>query len=104
MDDMMYAINAYPNGTYLKILWDTPPLILDGVIDTIYETDNEVDGVDEYSDKYMEFYACAFQIKRVYENQTGTNYQKNMLIEISKANPPMVIFDENGQTIWTRKQ
>ena len=40
IDDMVREISKYPNGTYLKIEWENSQLVLEGIIDTIYETDN----------------------------------------------------------------
>lgn len=46
MDEMMREINKYPNGTYLKLEWEDRQLVLEGIIDTIYETDNRLDEED----------------------------------------------------------
>lgn len=62
MDEMIQKINAYPNGTFLKIIWDYGKIVVEGVIDTIYETDN---GLEEEEDGYQEFYVCAFMVKKV---------------------------------------
>ncbi len=49
---MVREISKYPNGTYLKIEWENSQLVLEGIIDTIYETDN---GLEEDDAGYMEF-------------------------------------------------
>ena len=65
MDEMMREISKYPNGTYLKIEWENSQLVLEGIIDTIYETDN---GLEEDDTGYMEFYACSFRIEKIIKN------------------------------------
>ena len=65
MDEMMQKISAYPNGTPLRISWDSGKAVIAGIIDTIYETDN---GAEDDKDQYQEFYACAVLIKRIIRN------------------------------------
>ena len=62
MDEMMREISKYPNGTYLKLECEDGQLVLEGIIDTIYETDNRL---DEEDIRYREFYACAVKIKKI---------------------------------------
>lgn len=47
MDEMIQKVSAYPNGTYLKIIWSFGKDELEGIIDTVYETNN---GLNEDED------------------------------------------------------
>lgn len=69
MDKMMQKISAYPNGTLLRISWDSGKTAIEGIIDTIYETDN---GAEDDEDQYQEFYACAVLVKRIIRNRSST--------------------------------
>ena len=96
-DKMMQVLCKYPNGTLLRFCWDYGVLVIDGMIDTIYETDN---GADESSNEYQEFYACAILIKRIIENTTNRFLMENSFIEVSKINQPTSIELPNGVVIW----
>ena len=99
LDEMMKKISQYPNGTYLRLEWENEELILDGEIDTIYESNN---GLDEEEEGYKEFYACAIRIKKIYNNYSGTKYSMGELIEISVENSPKLISLQNGKIIWKK--
>ena len=68
MDDMMRILSKLPNGTYIKIEWDSAMLALGGIIETIYQTDN---GMPETVSGFQEYYAAAFRIKDVLKNESG---------------------------------
>ena len=97
-DEMLQVLSKYPNGTLLRFCWNYGALVIDGIIDTIYETDN---GSDENSKEYQEFYACAIQIKHIVKNTTNKFLMVNSLIEVSKNNPPTSIELPNGVVIWS---
>ncbi len=97
IDDMVREISKYPNGTYLKIEWENSQLVLEGIIDTIYETDN---GLEEDDAGYMEFYACSFRIEKIIKNVSNRNYNIGSLMEISIENPPVIITLHDGSIIW----
>ena len=97
MDEMLRAINGYPNGTYLQIEWANAGVILGGIIDTIYQTDN---GLPEGTSNFKEFYACAFRIKDVIKNTTGNAYNANSLMEISMEAPPTRITLRDDTLVW----
>lgn len=97
MDEMIKKISVYPNGTFLKINWEYGKVIIEGIIDTIYETNN---GLDEDEDGYQEFYACAVMIKKVINMLEGEKVNVNELIEISNENQPTSIELEDGTIIW----
>lgn len=96
MDEMLKVISKYPNGTPLVIeLQDGG--IISGEIDTIYETNNELDPNDK---AYQEFYACLLMIVDIinHSKQTGP-YSIGDLIEISIQNPPLEILLNDGKSI-----
>lgn len=57
MDEMMKRINKFDNGTYLKVKCENGRIVLEGRIDTIYETNN---GLNEDELGYKEFFVCDF--------------------------------------------
>lgn len=99
MDEMMKAINKYANGTYLKVEWENGQLVLEGRIDTIYETNN---GFEEEDDGYKEFYACAFSVENIVSNPKEKECHIGGLIEISIENEPTLIALDNGSIIWRK--
>lgn len=99
MDEMMKAISKYANGTWLKVEWENGKLILEGKIDTIYESDN---GLEEEEEGYKEFYACAFNVEKVINNSKYKGCQKGDLIEISIENEPTLISLNDGSVIWKK--
>lgn len=99
MDEMMKAINKYANGTYLKVEWENGQLVLEGRIDTIYETNN---GFEEEDDGYKEFYACAFSVENIVSNSKEKECHIGGLIEISIENEPTLIALDNGSIIWRK--
>ena len=95
MDEMICKIDRYYNGDRLVIKFKDG-MILSGVIDTIYETNNELDECDS---EYQEYYACTFLVKKVIK--TGQrDYQENDLIEISRFNEPCLILDADDNVVW----
>lgn len=99
MDEMMKAISKYANGTWLKVEWENGQLILEGIIDTIYESNN---GLEEEDEGYKEFYACAFNVEKVINNSKDKECQKGALIEISIENEPTLIVLNDGSVIWRK--
>lgn len=99
MDEMMEQISKYPNGTHLKVEWQYGQLVLEGKIDTIYESDN---GLEEEEDGYKEFYACAFRIEKILNNHINKSFIPNSLIEISIENEPTVITLKDGCVLWKK--
>lgn len=99
MDEMMRKISACPNGTPLRISWDSGKAVIEGIIDTIYETDN---GAEMDKEQYLEFYACAVLIKRIIRNLSSRPLTANTLIEVSIENQPSKIELANGTVIWEK--
>ncbi len=99
MDEMMREISKYPNGTYLKLECEDGQLVLEGIIDTIYETDNRL---DEKDIRYREFYACAVKIKKIIQNLKDKDCNINDLIEISVENQPALITLYDGSIVWKK--
>lgn len=99
MDEMMKAISKYANGTWLKVEWENGQLILEGKIDTIYESNN---GLEEEDEGYKEFYACAFNVEKVINNSKDKECQEGALIEISIENEPTLIVLNDGNVIWRK--
>ena len=99
MDEMMKAINKYANGTYLKVEWENGQLVLEGKIDTIYESNN---GLEEDENGYKEFYACAFSVENIVNNLKECHIDIGGLIEISIENEPTLITLEDGSIIWRK--
>ena len=99
MDEMIKQISNYSNGTYLKVEWEYGQLVLEGKIDTIYESDN---GLDEDDDGYKEFYACAFRIEKIISNEINKSIVLNSLIEISIENTPTKITLQDGNILWEK--
>ena len=97
IDEMVRTLSQYPNGTFLRLSWDCESFVIDGILDTIYETDN---GADEGSKEYQEFYACAIQIKHIIKSSENRTLALNSLIEISINNQPTRIELSNGKVIW----
>lgn len=98
MDEMIYAISQYDNGTYLVMEWENAGLILGGQIETIYQTDNRK---PERVTTFREFYACAFRIINILKNLSANAYYSNSLMEISYEAPPSRISLEDGTVIWS---
>lgn len=96
---MLRKISEYSNGTVLKMSWQDGDDVIEGVIDTIYETNN---GVNENEDGYQEYYACTVVIKKIIHNLTNRALSVNQLIEIAKIDEPTSIELENGRSIWKR--
>lgn len=99
MDEMIREISKYPNGTYLKLECEDGQLVLEGKIDTIYETDNRL---DEEDIRYREFYACAVKIKKIIQNLKDKDCNINDLIEISVENQPALITLYDGSIVWKK--
>lgn len=97
MDELLKAINKFPNGTKLIINWKSG-VEIEGEIDTIYETNNGLDMDDE---GYQEYYACTINVLAIKDpSQEHSNIEVGGLIEVSMQNPPLSVISENGTVIW----
>lgn len=94
---MIQKISMYPNGTYLKIWWSKSNTIIEGVLDTIYETDN---GLDMNETGYQEFYACSIIVKKIISSLNPKKIGHDQLIELSKENRPTSIALQDDTIIW----
>lgn len=99
MDEMLEKISRYSNGTFLRISWEDGKLIIEGQIDTVYETDN---GLEEDDDKYQEFYACTVTVKKVINNSIDKIVNTDDLVEVSIENSPTSIELGDGTLIWEK--
>lgn len=99
MDEMMKAINQYANGTYLKVEWEKGLVVIDGKIDTIFETNN---GFEEEENEYKEYYACVFKVENIIKVPKDKDYNIGNYIEISVENEPTLITIEDGSIIWKK--
>lgn len=98
MDEMMRIISRYPNGTYLKVSWGFENVVIGGLIETIYETDN---GLEEDAEDYQEYFACLFKVEKIVQNLEKVSIKKGQLLEISKCNKPTNIELADGTVIWS---
>lgn len=97
MDELIKAINEYPNGTKL-IIKKIGKYKISGVIDTIYETDN---GEEFDSENYQEFYSCLFLVQDILNvNVEQVDIEVDSLIDINIQDPPSEICLESGKVIW----
>ena len=100
MDLMMKKIINHPNGTDLMIFWLNKNLILQGKIDTVYESDN---CLEEDDPAYKEFYACAFEIIKIIQKPIDFEKNEGDLIEISMDDQPSLISLLDGTVVWKEK-
>lgn len=96
---MMKAVIQYADGTYLRVEWEDGRCILEGKIDTVYESDN---GLEEEEDGYREFYACAFRVEDIVNDPDEKACHVGCLIEISIENEPTLIALGDGRIIWRK--
>jgi hypothetical protein len=97
VDELLKAINKFPNGTKLIINWKNG-VEIEGKIDTIYETNNGLEMDDE---GYQEYYACAFNVLAIKSPLlVHSNLEVGGLIEVSMQDPPLSVISENGAVIW----
>ena len=96
MDKIMQQLSTHPNGTFLRISWDFGKVVIEGTLDTIYETDN---GAEMDEEQYQEFYACATP-ERIVRNLSNSPLAVNSLTEVSVENPPSAIELADGTVIW----
>lgn len=97
MDDMIEKVSRYPNGTFLIISREDGKLIIEGEMDTVYETDN---GLEADDDRYQEFYACVVTVKKVVNNSTSKTINTDGLVEVSIEYSPTSILLGDGTLIW----
>lgn len=99
MDELLTAINKYPNGTKLIINWKNG-MEIKGDIDTIYETNN---GLEMDEEGYQEYYACAFNVLVILNSsEEKSNIEVGGLIEVSMQDPPMRVTLEDGTLVWEK--
>ena len=79
--------------------WENGQLVLEGKIDTIYESNN---GLEEDDAGYKEFYACAFSVENIVDNLKNKECHIGGLIEISIENEPTRIALDDGSVIWRK--
>lgn len=97
MDELLKAINKYPNGTKLIINWKNG-VEIEGEIDTIYETNN---GLEMDEEGYQEYYACAFNVLAIKNSsQENLDIEVGELIEVSMQDPPLSVLSKDGTVIW----
>lgn len=99
MDPLLIAIDKYPNGTELHIVWPGG-LKMKGTIDTIFETNNEFE-MDDPS--YEEYYACLVRVDQIEGNVKSLHEKVGDLVEISIKNSPNAIYLNNGCLVWSRE-
>lgn len=100
MDKLIKSLSKYPNGTTLIIEWINGCTVL-GEIDTIYETDNELEAEDE---NYQEFYVCLLHVTNILrQSNEMTHFSVGDLIEISMQNPPSKIMLKDQEIVWEHK-
>jgi len=102
VDNLLKAINQYPNGTDIIVEWEDG-YIVSGIIDTIYETDNELDP-DEKA--YQEFYVCLLFVNDIIEpsNNEKTHFSVGDFIEISMQKPPLRVCLKDKTIIWEQSK
>ena len=68
---MLKIISQYPNGTFFKVSWRLRQIIVEGILDTIYETDNGLEGDKAYQeyfeidgDSNVDYKASGFFVKK----------------------------------------
>ncbi|WP_342542127.1 hypothetical protein MHH33_14410 [Paenisporosarcina sp. FSL H8-0542] len=96
MDDLISALNKYPNGTIVLVEWKNE-LKVKAELDTIYETDN---GLELTEEGYEEYFACTLRIIYIEQNFSNKVIREGKLLELSRKNSPNKIFLENGELIW----
>lgn len=98
MNDLIMALNEYPNGTEVIIEWQSGVSLI-GEIDTIFETDNGLELEDE---SYEEYYSCLIRIISI-ENDSKNELAIGVgeLLEVSEKNAPLKVkLKEKGDVIY----
>ena len=118
MDEMMRRVFREPGDTLLRVEWKDLGLMLEGMIDTCYESCN---CLEEDDPDYKEYYACALRITRILQCPADFPKQTGDLIEISidrqcltsagKENEapffleqPTAIRREDGTLVWSGEE
>jgi len=97
MDTLLRAISQYPNGTDLIVEWKDGCTVL-GDIDTIYESDNELESDDE---AYQEFHVCLLHVNDIIgHTNEKEHFSKGDFIEISMQKPPSRVRLKDKTIIW----
>ncbi|SDD05555.1 hypothetical protein SAMN04488112_12915 [Melghirimyces thermohalophilus] len=84
------------NGTPLVVEWIDGSK-MEGVIDTIYETDNHLE-MDE--DGYREYIACLLRVKAILSQPAHSKIQLHSFVELSSIDPPSKIYLKEVPPIW----
>ena len=106
MNQMIKKLAIYPSGTKLTVSWDnkdiipTEKLVLQGIIDTVYESNNCLAKDDP---EYKEFSACIIQIKKIISKPGSFKKKAGDLVEISIENQPTQIALSDGTIVWENK-
>lgn len=97
LDEMMKVLFSYPSSTFLRMTWGGKGLVLEGLIDVKYESDN---CLEEDNLEYREYYALTIVITKVLKK--SDQFQKDVgdLLEISIENQPSKIELIDGTVIW----
>lgn len=100
LDGMMKKIIKFPIGTELTVFWRNRNLILQGKIDTMYESCN---CLEEDDPDYKEFFACALRIDKIIQKPVDFEKKEGDLIEISIDNQPSSISLLDGTVVWNER-
>lgn len=93
MQNLFLSINHNINQKYILIYSDGD--VIEGQVDTCYETDN---GLEIDDPNYEEYYACVMRVIKVIVNKTKTLKEDN-LIEVNYHNYPQQIQDLQGNIL-----
>ncbi|MCX4298558.1 MAG: hypothetical protein OSJ73_16240 [Lachnospiraceae bacterium] len=93
MQNLFLSINHNVNQKYILRYSDGD--VIEGQVDTCYETDN---GLEIDDPNYEEYYACAMKIVKIIVDKTKT-LKENSLIEINYRNYPQQIQDLQGNIL-----
>lgn len=100
MDTLLKEISKYPNGTELIAEWANG-CVVHGNIDTIYETDNELEMDDK---NYEEFHAFLLYVTDISVKANEKQaFKKGDFIEVSMQNPPQRILLSDKEVVWESK-
>ena len=98
MDELIKSINQYSNGQRIIVKFKNKLELL-ASIDTIYETNNELEMGDE---NYEEFFACLIQVLKIINFLVDDTFVpiQDDFIEITMKKEVEKITLENGIILW----
>ena len=99
LDKMLKAIMHLPMKTGLIVTMKNGETIT-GIIDTLYEDDNDL---DFGSEGYEEFYSCVIEVTEV-SRVSNTVYQPGQLTEIKCKCPIEQVQLFDGTVIWNASE